>query len=290
MEGGGLLLELKLVSVMALDKIISLLCNETVSFFSVFSSNPLFHCIVTFYTLILLYLPHQCWRIVFSPVLILTSVLLMFILRLGAIQRREEFQKERNHVEEVQEQKTIAKEENRGNRAEKQGKPIELVEANSNDWITRNSEIEFKSNVGFESNSYFEESFLEWNVKAPLEVIYEEYEGEEEAENPPNQKQENTNIFRYPSLSRYYPESDSDSSSENGFPETGNWDSPENMSFTWDEEDREGLIEIALDGSKKCGMEFHFDEENMIEIDISPTWQREFSDENRHFSGEVSCN
>ncbi|MED6131453.1 hypothetical protein PIB30_010209 [Stylosanthes scabra] len=266
---------------MALDKIISLLCNETVSFFSAFSSDPLFHCIVTFYTLILLYLPHQCWRIVFSPVLILTGVLLLFILRLGAIQRQVQ--------EQEQEQEHIAEEENRGNREEKQGKQIELVETNSNDWITRNSEIELKSNVGFESKSYFVDSFLEWNVKAPLEVIYEEYEGEE-AENHPNEKQENTNIFRYPSLSRYYPESDSDSSSENGFPETENWDSPENMSFSWDEEDREGLIEIALDGSKKCGMEFHFEEENMIEIDISPTRQREFSDENRHFSGEISCN
>ncbi|KAL1289302.1 hypothetical protein HN51_057748 [Arachis hypogaea] len=275
---------------MALDKIINLLCNETVSFFSVFSSDPLFHCIVIFYTLILLYLPHQYWRIVFSPVLILTGVLLLFILRLGVIQRSEEFQKERNHVEEVEEQESIAQEENRGNREEKQGKAIELVETNSNDRIKRNSEIEFKSDVGFESKSYFEESFMEWNVKAPLEVIYEEYEGEE-AEHHSNEKQEDTTIFRYPSLSRYYPESDSDSSSENGFPATGNWDSPENMSFTWDEEDREGLIEIALDGSgKKCGLEFHFEEENLIEIDISPTRQREFSDEDRHFSGEISCN
>ena len=280
MEESGLLLESKFISSMALDKIIHLLCTETVSFLSVFSSDPLFHCIVTFCTLILLYLPHLFWKIVFSPVLIFTGILLFIILRLGAIQRSEEAQKE-NHVE----SEPIANEENRGNREEKQGTPIEPVESNSNGWSTSHSEIELKSKVDFESSSFFEESFVEWNVRAPLEVIYEEYEGEE-AEHDPNKKQD-TSIFRYPSLSRCYPESDSDSSSENGFPATGNWDSPESMCFTWDEEDREGLIEIALDGGKKSAVEFHFEEENLIEIDIR---RREFHGEDELFSGEISCN
>jgi len=35
---------------------------------------------------------------------------------------------------------------------------------------------------------------------------------------------------------------------------------------------------------------FHFDEENLIEIDISPTRHREFSGEDDPFSGEIGCN
>lgn len=214
-----------------------------------------------------------------SPVLILTGILLLIILRLGAIQRSENEEKEK-HVEKCR------------NREEKQGKPIEPVETNSleqiHQWITCNPEEELKLEMGFESSSRFEESFVEWNVKAPLEVIYEGYEGED-AEQDPNEKR-NMGIPRYPSLSRYYPESDSDSSSEGGFPARGNWDSPENLCFRWDEEDREGLIEIALDGCKKRAIEFHFEEENLIEIDISPTRNREFSGDDEVFSGEISCN
>jgi hypothetical protein len=33
-----------------------------------------------------------------------------------------------------------------------------------------------------------------------------------------------------------------------------------------------------------------FEEENMIEIDISPTKRREFSGDEELFSGEISCN
>jgi hypothetical protein len=69
-----------------------------------------------------------------------------------------------------------------------------------------------------------------------------------------------------------------------------NWDSPENMCYRWDEEDREGLIEIALDGCKKKTLGFQFEEENMIEIDISPTKRSEFSGDEELFSGEISCN
>ncbi|OIV91633.1 hypothetical protein TanjilG_09045 [Lupinus angustifolius] len=214
--------------------------------------------------------------------MILTGILLLFILRLGAIQRSEKEQKEKPKESETGE--------------EKQGKSVETVETISVDGIHRliipNHEKQVKSEVGFKSSSRFEESFVEWNVKAPLEVIYEEYEGEE-AEHDSNEKQD-MNILRYPSLSRYYPESDSDSSSENGFPAIGKWDSPENLCLRWEdeeEEDRElGLIEIALDGCKKRTLEFQFEEDNLIEIDISPTRQREFSGKEELFSGEISCN
>ncbi|KAK7327971.1 hypothetical protein VNO77_22065 [Canavalia gladiata] len=276
MEDSRFLLEMKFI--------LNLLCTETVSFLSVICSNPLFSCIVTFCTLILLYLPHLFWRIVFSPVLILSGVLLLFILRLGALQRSENEAKENTG-----ESEPIANEENRTNREEKQGKPVETEETESLDqvyqWVTSQSKIGLKSQMGFEPSSHFEESFVEWNVKAPLEVIYEG----EETEQDTNEKQD-VGILRYPSLSRYYPETDSDSSSESEFPAMENWDSPENVSFRWDEEDREGLIEIALDGCKKRAVEFHFEEENLIEIDISPTGHREFSGEDDLFSGEISCN
>ncbi|KAJ1434798.1 hypothetical protein SESBI_05158 [Sesbania bispinosa] len=258
---------------------------ETVYVSSVVSSDPLFSCTVTFCTLILLYLPHLFWKIVFSPVLVLTGVLLLIILRLGAIQRSENEEKEN-----PSESKPIANEENRASSEEKQGKFVESVETNSLDqihrWVERHSEIEFKSKMGFESSLCFEESFVEWNVKAPLEVIYEDEEAEDE---DPNEKHD-VGILRYPSLSRYYPESDSDSSSESGFPAMENWDSPENMCFSWDEEDRDGLIEIALDGCKRRTLGFHFEEENLIEIDISPTKHRDFSGEDDLFPGEISCN
>ncbi|GKB77147.1 hypothetical protein Tco_0944042 [Tanacetum coccineum] len=55
---------------------------------------------------------------------------------------------------------------------------------------------------------------LEWNMKAPLEIIYEAYEGEEEDEvnndnNMVSNDKEIVGCERYPSLSLSYPESDS---------------------------------------------------------------------------------
>lgn len=254
--------------------IVSLLCTETLSFLSVHSSKPLFSCIVTLCILILLYLPHQFWRKVFSPVLILSRILLLLLLRLGAIQRSQKEEKE--SPVEIETPEVTANDENRGNREEKQGNPIEAVENDSLDHVYKlvknQSEINFKSQMGFQSSSRFDESFEEWNVKAPLEIIYEG----EETEQDHNEKHDES-ILRYSSLSRYYPETDSDSSSESGFPAIEKWDSPENMCFRWEEEDREGLIEISLDGCKKREVGFQFEEDNLIEIDISPTRHGEFS-------------
>ncbi|CAK8530456.1 unnamed protein product [Lathyrus sativus] len=251
---------------------------ETVTFLLVVSSDPLFSCIVTFCVLILIYLPHIFCKIVFSPVLILTGVLLLIVLRFGAIQRSNSEEKENLEI--------TGYDTNEENRDEKQGKTEEQVEIHSFDeihkWVLRNSEENLKFEMGFESSSFLDESFVEWNVKAPLEVIYEGEETEESSV---------AGLLRYPSLSCYYPESDSDSSSENDFPAMGNWDSPEEMGFMWDdEEDREGLIEISLDGCKKKELEFQLEEENMIEIDISPTKRREFTGEDEVFPGEIRCN
>lgn len=112
-----------------------------------------------------------------------------------------------------------------------------------------------------------------------MEVIYEEYEGEDHDkdasnESDPEPRQVRIGLERYPSLSLYYPETDSDSSSEdNEFPATGAWDSlDDKVCFMWDEdEDRDELIEIALDKTSKKASEFQLEEDNLIEIDISPT-------------------
>ncbi|KAL5704182.1 hypothetical protein ACHQM5_022643 [Ranunculus cassubicifolius] len=122
---------------------------------------------------------------------------------------------------------------------------------------------------------HFSESIDEWsrNVRAPLQVIYEEVEGDEE--NNTNEKQQNQALGtdELVSLSLYYPESDdSDSSSDDDFTRTEGWNSPKDMCFRWEEDgddDRDELIEITLDG-KRC-LDFSVEEENFIEIDISST-------------------
>lgn len=128
---------------------------------------------------------------------------------------------------------------------------------------------------GYDPNPVYTDPFVEyWDLKAPLEIIYEAYEGEDEDDRNAGF----LGIEKYPSLSLYYPESDTDSSSDGGFPAIGDWESPEKMGFRWEDEDREGLIEIALDGKRRTQF-FNFEEDNLIEIDISPA-------RNDYFSGQ----
>ncbi|GMP37144.1 hypothetical protein CsSME_00008963 [Camellia sinensis var. sinensis] len=68
--------------------------------------------------------------------------------------------------------------------------------------------------MGLNTNLFYAESLVEWDIRALVEVIYEVYEGKE--------GEQNDNVLvdkeeRYPSLSLYYPESDSDSSSNYDF-------------------------------------------------------------------------
>ncbi|XP_059639335.1 uncharacterized protein LOC132281672 [Cornus florida] len=235
---------------------------ETINFLektlSRLSSHPLFSSIVTLCTLILLYFPSHFLQIVFSPVLISTAILLLTLLRLAAFQR---IQKEFNSI---QPQQTL--DLFRGDH-----KWVESCETSS----------EFNTATGLglgfdlDPNPFYADSFVEWNLRAPLEVIYEDYEGEEDDEERDDvwKEKEDTcfmGIERYNSLSLYYPESDTDSSSDGGFPAMGSWELPESMCFRWDEEDRDGLIEIQLDGKRTSGV-FHVEEDNLIEIDISPS-------------------
>ncbi|BFG27655.1 hypothetical protein CerSpe_139290 [Prunus speciosa] len=297
-----------------LNSISDLVLTETmISFYASVSSSPLFSSIVTLYALILLYFPYHFIRIVFSPVPIITGILLLTILRLGAVQRfevDEHGEKEDNsclletECTKTNQSKECNEEnkENRGStststqRTEVQEQIPTSPEAQDHSFFTYQSDMDSESEMGFDPNPCFEDFFVEWNLKAPLEVIYEENEGEEDEMdrngNDPNSKQEQESqvrgLERYPSLSMYYPESDSDSSSDGGYSVTGVWDSPETMCFRWEEEDREGLIEIALEENSKRGMDFQVDheEENLIEIDISPTRNNEYCGEKWLFSGE----
>ncbi|KAK2644208.1 hypothetical protein Ddye_019403 [Dipteronia dyeriana] len=260
---------------------------KTISFACFLSSDPLFSTISTLYILILLYFPPPiCFKVVFSPVLIITLILLLTLLRFGATQRyenRENTEIKRNDIVDA-------------DQADYNYKSEPLHEDHHN-WVITCKES------GFDPDPIFEEKFVEWNVRAPLDVIYEGYyEGEEcekeegdqqhkhDENEDPNKDPTRFGIERYPSLSLYYPESDSDTSSDGDFMAVDDWGSMENVRFRWEDEDREGLIEIAL-GGLDSGLDnsldnnnnnnkrdfdylvetFHGEEENnLIEIDISP--------------------
>ncbi|XP_043691267.1 uncharacterized protein LOC122641973 [Telopea speciosissima] len=222
---------------------------KTFSFLSSLASDPLFSTIVALYSLILLYLPQIFVDLVFSPVLISTAILLSSLLRLGAIQS----------VEEQNNNKPTEQEEIESSSVEVY-KWVKCETGTDTEKETITEPCVSPSMKPFFSAS---NSFVEWNVGAPLEVIYEEYEGEEE------ECSNDKGIDRMPSLLLYYSESDSGSSSDGDLPAIERWDSSESMCFRWDEEDREGLIEIPLDGKRNSISVFQVEEENLIEIDIS---------------------
>ncbi|KAL6567457.1 hypothetical protein OROGR_001125 [Orobanche gracilis] len=205
-------------------------------------SNSLFSTIITLYTLLLLYFPYSFLQFIFSPVVFSTLIVLLYLLRLGASQKP---------------------------RLENDGSdPTGFNSTQSLDSPISGYTKDPNPNCG----PFYAGSFVEWDVRAPLEVIYEEYEGEEAEENDAvcnsRRESEMNIIHRYASLSLFYPESDSDDSSEGDSPTERDWDSPEDMCFRWEEEDhRNGLIEIALDEERRnCEV----DEENLIVIDLSP--------------------
>ncbi|XP_010449054.1 PREDICTED: uncharacterized protein LOC104731391 [Camelina sativa] len=244
--------------------------EETEQVSSSFFSHPLFSCFITLYVLILIYFPIELLRISLSPVLLISGALLLSLLYHGSTR-------------------------------ESNTRPD-----TSNENLEETAE-DYYSNVVLVQDSdkkpdHLTCGFVEWNLRAPLEVIHEAYEendeDEEEEENPGGEKDPTRfkEIVRFPSLSLCYPESDSDSdsasSSEFNFPEIGDWNSPENMGFRWEEEDDgggtgggEGLIEIKLDRSynnnkskmmmmskwNQTELDFHGeDEDGLIEIDLFP--------------------
>ncbi|XP_021740441.1 uncharacterized protein LOC110706799 [Chenopodium quinoa] len=291
------------------------------------SYHSLFSCIVSLYTIILLYFPHVFVKLLFSPLVVSTLVLLLALLRLGTSQQlkqqqnkkfaegakaprlvitkndlkpkpKPEPESELNRVEigPIQEECNIVKARSTIEPGPKPEHPehvtcdpgqlVEIIDSFSN-----HDHKKEKGWAGWESldraetePEYGLKVFLDWDVGAPLEVIYEAYEGEEEGEESQNDAFWKAGIVkRYPSLSQYYPESESDSGSDS--------DSYSYSSSSLDEEEREGLIEIALDdygynygdkkminmlmkpkaGDQKAVYHNFDDEDNLIEIDISPT-------------------
>lgn len=120
--------------------------------------------------------------------------------------------------------------------------------------------------TGFHRNVDISDTFVEWNRSGPLEVIYEESDGEEDGDSPEytpgmDHRHVGNDGSLYSDL--YYSDSDS---SEGEYPEEFPvWDSPENLCFRWEE--KEGLIEISLQG--KPTVRFEVEEENLIEINLS---------------------
>ncbi|KAD7117377.1 hypothetical protein R6Q59_006020 [Mikania micrantha] len=143
------------------------------------------------------------------------------------------------------------------------------------------SQVVDKGETRMEMNSMHVDTtmkFLEWNMKAPLEIIYEAYdeEDEEEDNNETNMVPCDIPMWgceRYPSLSMYSSGSESDSSSDDNFLVNKHWEAHESVFFKWEaeEDEREELIEISLDRYDKRSNDFCQDEEdNLIEIDLFP--------------------
>ncbi|KAJ8759166.1 hypothetical protein K2173_004173 [Erythroxylum novogranatense] len=223
--------------------------------------NPLLSCVIALHTLVIIYFPFSL-KLSFSPVLLLTTVLLLYLLRLGAVQRRQTPNPEIVEAKESDERVGD-----------------QIGEACNTGSLTRLEKFQsFETGTVLDPipNLNFEESFVKWDLRAPLEVIYEEHEEEEDRDDP-NEKRNGLDLERHPSLSMYYPETDSDSSSDDGFPISGEWGSLESVCFEWEDEVKDGpLIEIALETNGKkdqdpgLGPGFHVDEDNLIEIDLSP--------------------
>ncbi|KAL5986839.1 hypothetical protein ACLOJK_015173 [Asimina triloba] len=208
--------------------------------------NPLFSIFVAFYALVLLYLPHLFFSLFCSPVLISTAILLASILHLGASQKIQ-LEKDDTFLAEIE-----------------KADPVDETSISDGSKLAAEKTEEIDAAVA--TKHHFSEPFVEWSRRGPLEVIYEEYEGEEDDEDSPENERRRVGLDRLLSLSLYYP--DSDDSSDGEFPEDfPAWDSPEHLCFRWEEEREEGLIEIPLRGKRTAG--FHVEEENLIEIDLS---------------------
>ncbi|XP_031501035.1 uncharacterized protein LOC116264787 [Nymphaea colorata] len=214
-------------------------------------SNPLLSAVVSFCLLLLLYAPHILLRLLLSPVIVSAGALLVGILHLGSTKKPLQLEHSSTQATTVEEDGECGKEEE-----------------NEKEVVPR-------------PRRRFSDVLVEWNRRAPLEVIYEnEYEGEggdEEAvvdggrpeyySSPARERKETC------ALQCYYPESDSDSSSDDGFPAM--WERPDNRCFRWEDDNEDGLIEIpifkAKDTCRSPAEELDFylvDDDNLIEIDL----------------------
>ncbi|KAG9452766.1 hypothetical protein H6P81_005670 [Aristolochia fimbriata] len=225
--------------------------NRFMVFFSSLYTSPLFSFFVVLQVLILLYLPPLFLRLVFSPVLIFTGIVLYSLLNHGSTH----YSNNQNFPQETEEFDSV---DEKPERIEKQ---------------TESAPAETTTHCS--SNPFLDGTFVEWTRRSPLEVIYEDYEGEdddvEEGDDDEEpgarslQKGDQRDGFEgFVNWGLCLPESDTASSSDEdspmGFPA---WDSPENLFFKWEDE-KDGMIEIPL---RRKG--FRVEEENLIEIDLS---------------------
>ncbi|XP_076940644.1 uncharacterized protein LOC143609907 [Bidens hawaiensis] len=263
---------------------------------SKFPSHPLFSTIITLYALLLLYAPPLFFRIALSPVLNSTGIILLFLLKLGANQRLEKESNVRDHKHYLEPRVVDHKDKHYEQLPSLEQRFLDLVdrnqkkpesESNSQDdyaFSMESTQVVEKEDTRMEMETKEVDTtmkFTKWNLKAPLEIIYEEYEGEEEEEEEDEDDNGNM-VFRdkqvlgfegYLSLSMYYPESETDSSSDGDFSINENWETHKGALFKWEKEDdeREELIEISVDRYENNCIEFSgAEEDNLIEIDILP--------------------
>lgn len=210
------------------------------------SSHTLFSTFITIYILFILYSPSILWRALFSPVLLIAATLLLTLLRSGA------------------------------------GDPSRPDPEKEEE---RTYPTQVSDDLSLANNS-FEESFVEWDVKAPLEVIYEGDEDSNQNSDLDSDKMDEAQFAGHPSLSMCYPETDqeSGSSTDGDFSVIGDWISEHDFSFGWCNpelnHDQDGLIEIALKsyGDEMMGNNLE-EEDNFIEIDIFPARRKEILDQ-----------
>ncbi|XP_039130369.1 uncharacterized protein LOC120266775 [Dioscorea cayenensis subsp. rotundata] len=188
--------------------------SKSLFYLSKLMSHPLFSILTASLLLIILYVPRSLLPILLSPVPICTSFLLYSLFSFGSKPACHHRHPPSAH-------------------AKPESKPQTQPKL-----------------VPFHQNHIFLESGIEWvPIGGPLEIIYEDYEGEEDGDSseysPSPEYSKATGLIGFGSLDFYL--TDSDSGSDCG-----------EMRFRWDEdeEDDEGMIEIA------------FEEDNLIEIDI----------------------
>ncbi|KAG1347193.1 hypothetical protein COCNU_06G010220 [Cocos nucifera] len=211
------------------------LLSKSLIFLSDLSAHPLFSVAATSTLLALLYLPRSLLPLIFSPALLSSLLLLSTLLRLRPPPPPPSAIFPPTPITQ-----TTAVDE-----------PITLPHVPD---PKPESAPDF---AGFREKAAFCDSFVEWGRRGgPLEVIYEEYEGEEDEDGGDSPEYSYLGSGELGILGFCFTDSsDADSDDDDSSAAEG-WDSPENLFSRWDEEG-DGMIEIALE------------EDNMIEIDIS---------------------
>nr|XP_009761688.1 PREDICTED: uncharacterized protein LOC104213837 [Nicotiana sylvestris]XP_009761689.1 PREDICTED: uncharacterized protein LOC104213837 [Nicotiana sylvestris] len=187
-------------------------------------SNPLFSTIISLYTLILLYFTANYQIILFSPVFLSTSLLLLSLLRLGQTQKTNQEENHQGKEKKPNSEEFISTQKSPSLVSRVDPKPAPFLVSGDHDskwesreshvdpntekdadfdpnprrvpfilsgdhdykWVSCESSVDLKTeqdpdfdpnpNFNPKLNPFYAESFVEWNVRAPPEVIHEEFE------------------------------------------------------------------------------------------------------------------